>query len=89
MTNTYRMLSLFSSLFFLAVAASVPLQEESAAAAAAIGGEGGEGVLSWLRGKGGSAAEGLEVAEFPGMGRGFLATRDIEEGETILEVPSK
>jgi histone-lysine N-methyltransferase SETD3 len=47
-----------------------------------------EGVLAWLRRLGGTA-RGVEVAEFPGMGRGFIATRDIVEGDVVLEVPSK
>lgn len=87
MYHSLWLLRLFLFLLVLIACAQVagapqPGQRESG------GEEGNGGVLSWLRGHGGTA-RGVEVTEFPSMGRGFLATRDIQEGEVVLEVPSK
>lgn len=47
-----------------------------------------DAALNWLLENGGSC-KGVSISHFEGMGRGFLATRNIREGDEILKVPSK
>ncbi|WPG97781.1 Hypothetical protein R9X50_00056200 [Acrodontium crateriforme] len=42
---------------------------------------------SWLKRSGATGLDGLELADFLGIGRGIKALRQFEEGETIFTIP--